>query len=778
MIPGTPHPLLMAGGDPIDEMGVIAQMVRCRPAGPGYLSRSVTSASTSYQKGTIFFVLKRCALSTSNPNYVFSSMQNTPPYRENSITFESDDSLRIYFGYQATVGSGWTIYIDVKTVRKFRDIASLLFGVLSWDTTQAVAANRISLEINGEKITSFSSAIYPSLNDAIQIDQASFSDYIGWSSGGGVIHTVSPSDSAFGFFGRVDGQVIPASALGAFHSKTKQWRPKTKAGIRAAVAVGGGARNGWGTNGFFLPFETSDFSGTTVYDRSQSETDTSGNNWTLNNINVTTVGSTFDLLTDGTANFATMSSLAYRSAVGQVTVSNGGLRLTNPNNASGATYATFGLSSGTAYWEATISGAGGGSAFVGVDSGQMQASTYTDSIYWNQNGTVVSAGSVIATIAAYAITDVLGIKLDKTANTVSLYKQTGGTGAFVLQGTYSLPTNVYTLPIFSAPINGGVMDVSFGQQVFGNTSAPAKGLSAKNLPLPKIPNPASCFAAVTDSGANILATLAAARPGWTDYIDIVKRRDPTAEGWRWSFSDDPGYAFDSSSSAAGRFAYPALGGTSYSAFSIKVSAANGVATGRLNHVNGTADTVTDGLGNVRKAIILFSETSGNWFFYHPDLTSGKLLYLNSTAAETTDASISGVLSNSFVAAAALPTGMYRWVALAEVDGLLKLFKHSGNASGDGPFDNLGFSPAMFLEKNTQSATGNWCLHDIARDKANVMSALLQPHLPNGEATSANFDAVSNGIKTRWGTNAEPNISGGIYAGIAIAAFPFRYANAR
>ncbi|HLO65037.1 MAG TPA: hypothetical protein VK165_18915, partial [Azonexus sp.] len=207
-----------------------------------------------------------------------------------------------------------------------------------------------------------------------------------------------------------------------------------------------------------------------------------------------------------------------------------------------------------------------------------------------------------------------------------------------------------------------------------------------------------------------------------------------------------------------------------------VGAANGVATGRLAHVNGVADVVNDGLANSRKAIILVNEAGSTWYVYHPELTAGKLLYFT-TSAETTDATISSVTSSGFTVAASLPTGTYRWISMAESEGFLKLTKTVGNGAADGFSDYAALQPAALFQKPI-NGVGNWSLFDNARDKQNIASGWLIPNTTSGESTLAAFDLNSNGVKCRYAGGSDINTAATIYAQILIAAFPFRYANAR
>ena len=120
------------------------------------------------------------------------------------------------------------------------------------------------------------------------------------------------------------------------------------AAIRASVAAGGGARNGWGANGFFLPFDDVTSATTIGYDRSQSDADTTGNNWTSNNISLT-AGNTYDSTLDTpTSVFCTWNPLVPGDSV----KSNGNL------NATGTARGTMNAGVTPSQWEITANAAG------------------------------------------------------------------------------------------------------------------------------------------------------------------------------------------------------------------------------------------------------------------------------------------------------------------------------------------------------------------------------------------------------------------------------------
>lgn len=756
-VPACVNPLMLAmmGGDPLDEYGKIERSVRVRASAGSYFSRAVPSSSNR-KTWTISWWLKPSRSSQSVGEVL---IENYDLGQNHFGIFKVvGDSIRVYWAY------GGNVLLDLITTRVFRDPGAHLNLEVRIDTTQATATDRVRVYIDGQQVTSFSTATYPAQNAEMYFNAAGT-----WSMGRGTAGN-QYFDGIYSCMGFVDGASLPPSIFGQIHPRTGQWRPKSKAAIRAAVAAAGGAvRNGWGTNGFFLPFDDPTSLTTFGYDRSQSDTDTTGNNWAATNISLT-AGAAYDSMLDTpTNNFATLNPLDGVGSVSKI-ISEGNLRIQSSAGSSGFGYSTIPIpTKGQWYFEGTQTSynATGNQIHISLSSptgAELIAYRRTNEAL---NGVTINSGLVSAFIAADG--DVIGFAVDSDTGIVKLFRNGG-----LAYTSASLAVQGASVLFFVSGTN--IATANFGQRQFAYTPPSGfKSLCTKNLPFPKIPNPKSAFVAVTDTGANIAATLANARAGWTAHIDIIKRRD-AAEGWRWVFSDDTANHLDSSSTAA-KAPVPSFSGTAYVGYSLKVSAENGVATGRLTHVSGTVDTVVDGLSSARKMVILKNEAAGTWYVYHPALTVGKLLYLEQTAGETTDATINTVTASGFTVAAALASGTYRWIALADTDGLLKIGKHTGNASTDGPFDHTGMAPGIFLCKLIANAGAFWTVNDIARSKANPSSETLLPCTTGAEGSGAAVDLLSNGAKVRT-VSGNYNDSGGSYLYAAFAAFPFRYANAR
>ena len=111
---------------------------------------------------------------------------------------------------------------------------------------------------------------------------------------------------------------------------------------------------------------------------------------------------------------------------------------------------------------------------------------------------------------------------------------------------------------------------------------------------------------------------------------------------------------------------------------------------------------------------------------------------------------------------------------AEKKGYSKFGSYTGNASDSagGPFIYLGFKPAFYMIKRTDT-TGSWIIKDNLRPGYNVNGSYLVANDSIAEATGSGnvaSDEVSNGIKIR-GFSSSINASGGTYIYMAFAENP-------
>jgi len=430
----------------------LTRSLRFRARASAYLSRTPASASNR-QTFTWSGWVKRGQLGSSQ-NIFGSENGSISSY----LYFYSADTL-IFYDY-----NGGYNY-QLQTTQVFRDPSAWYHIVLVSDTTNATAANRLRLYVNGVQITSFLTAIYPSQNYNNNVINNTYAHYTGGSS-----PYLDGSQAEVNF---IDGQALTPSSFGSINSTTGVWQPAKYTGA-------------YGTNGFYLPF--TDNSALTTSSNVGLGKDFSGNGnyWTTNNISIT-AGSTYDSMTDvptltssTAANFAVLNPLNSFVNGPNATYSNGNL-LCSSGIYQAPTLATIQLpTSGKYYWEITVSTvaelAVGINAFA--SSSPLTGNYSTRTVYYRAGGasnSIYIEGTVNAFAAAsYTNGDVIAIAYDTTAPSITFYKNN------VSQGTYTLTStaNLYPYLVQSAGSGQFIASANFGQQPF--TYTPPTGFVALN----------------------------------------------------------------------------------------------------------------------------------------------------------------------------------------------------------------------------------------------------------------------------------------------------------
>lgn len=127
-----------------------------------------------------------------------------------------------------------------------------------------------------------------------------------------------------------------------------------------------------------------------------------------------------------------------------ITLSNGNLTVTlTAGNEYNSVRATVYKASGKWYWENTIQGQSGGIPGVGIATASANLATYIGADQygwcWLNNGNVYNSGSVVASIGAFTVGDVLGVAFDADNHTIKFYKNN------TLKGTVSsLPSSDFS----------------------------------------------------------------------------------------------------------------------------------------------------------------------------------------------------------------------------------------------------------------------------------------------------------------------------------------------
>lgn len=773
----------------------VARSLRFNSADSAYLSRTPGGAGAR-TKWTWSGWVKRAAFGSVQGIFGCGTGSSDTDYLY--LAFSSSD--------QIIVSGGTTTFRVTSAV--YRDPAAWYHIVLAVDTTQGTANSRIRLYVNGAEVTAFGTTNNPSSSANTGVNQAS-AHYLG---------RRDTSDYANMYLAEVyfiDGTQLDATSFGQTDATTGQWVPK-------APSVT------YGTNGFWLSFANNASTTTIGYDDAggAAGAGAGSNDWTANNLSVTSgVGN--DSVTDTpTNNYCVLNPLK----IGPNTLSNGGLDIVTSNASANTTFATFGMSSGKWYWEATF--ASGGNPLPGICTEAVAVTAYfwqgaTGWAYYN-DGTKYTNNGGTSYGNTYTTGDIIGFAFD--ADNGKLYFSKNGTwqaSGDPVAGTNAAFTGLTAGPYFPCASDGSggasaTFNYNFGSRGF--TYTPPTGfvaLCTSNLPTPAIQKPSAQFdvALWTGDGSSSRSIT-----GLNFQPDLVwtKNRDATLNHALFDSvrgvgaskalysSSTWGEAHDGTNGANATYGYI----SSLDSAGFSLVAGSGVATtsytnkNTIKYVgwswkkgvtpgfdivsytgNGSNRTISHALGVAPKLILikkLNTSSSAGWIVYHASNGATGNTYLNTTTAFTSDsttfnstAPTSSVFSVGTHTDVNTNAATYVAYLFAEVAGFSKFGGYTGNGSADGPFVHCGARPRFILVKRTDSSTnGDWRILDTARDSYNVERGVLFPNASSTEDIASDWlDVLSNGFKLRT-TSSGVNASGGTYVYAAFAEFPFKYANAR
>ena len=725
------------------------------------------------------------------------------------IKFEAGDTLRVYVGGNSGAG-------NVYTTAVFRDSSAWYHVTVAMDTTQATAADRIKLYVNG-------------VLQAITINQQVSQNFDGLLNTTNA-HQIASQAGAVAFDGYlsevnfIDGQALTADSFGET-GDYGEWKPIAYAGT-------------YGTNGFYLKFENASSLGN----------DSAGsNNWTPTNL-----AATDQMLDSPTNNFATLSPLVV-GANGFGAAAYG----MSEGNLKGGNFGTGGWSvvgsswsmvngSGLWYFElGSLSSAGSGQCAVGIHKadtalaiGLLGYTGDSDGYSYNSDGKKFNNDTGTAYGATWGNLDVIGMAIDMSGSTstITFYKNN------VSQGVAFSGITGDLIAALSSTITG-VSVTNFGQDssFAGNKTpqgnqdangigdfyyAPPAGflaLCTANLPdVDVIPSEHFNTVLYTGNGSTQSITGVGFQPDFT----WVKSRDTA---WSHSLQDilRPTVSGSSlprllSNSTAAESINSAMVSFDSDGFSLNADAnftnansdtfvawnwkAGGSASSNTNGTitssvsanpsagfsivsyTGTGANATVGHSLSQKTeLMLFKNrtTAREWQVFAESEGAGEYGVLDSTAAFAASAIWQNTLPTSSVFSignfSGVNTNAENYIAYCfhSVDGYSKVGSYTGNGSADGTFVHCGFRPAYVMVKRTNS-TGNWVIYDNKRSGFNVDNDQLQANLSDTEydgATYAFIDLLASGFKLR-SSGADRNASGGTYIFLAFAESPFKHSNAR
>jgi hypothetical protein len=370
----------------------IDNSLKVESANSEYFIRTFSSAGTQ-KTGTVSFWIKRTSLGTFQREVDCSNASGN----SSGIFFESDQ-LCLDFG-----GNGRH---SLRSEAKLRDTSAWYHCMAVWDTTQSTDTERTKIYINGSRVTSFSTATYPSQNATSQF----FTPNDGAGSGNNCLfsrhnpanlgqHTPNGYHAEFHY---IDGTAKTPSDFGEFDPASGIWKPKEYTGSH-------------GSNGFYLDFAD-------AADLGDDESG-NGNDWT--EVNITAADQATDTPTN---NFCTWNPLweylympVFKEGATVAAYDN-----STDENAKGS----IGLTNGKWYWEAKPSGTIG-SQFIGIATaneaytigGQGLQQNYQMTIepqgrYYSYAGSLSESSA--GQFTALTTSDTLGIALDMDSSTQTI----------------------------------------------------------------------------------------------------------------------------------------------------------------------------------------------------------------------------------------------------------------------------------------------------------------------------------------------------------------------
>ncbi len=805
--------IVYGGSSPLNPLYTAQRSVRLRSGASAYFNRT-PATQTSLTTWTYSTWVKRGGLGIANPTLFFAGSSAQPYTTLNFVT--TTDQLQF-----DCVNAGSVVVGRKFTTAVYRDPSAWYHIVFVWDTTNAVAADRMRIYVNGDRLTSFTASTDPALNATTQVNTAA-------------LHQISKFGASTNYFDGylaeinfIDGQALTPSSFGAYNPYTGVWQYINYTGT-------------YGTNGFYLNFEDNSGATATTIGKDSSG---NNNNWTPNNISVT-AGVTYDSMTDvptltspSAANFCTMNNI-FPTVTG-TTWSNGNLTLAFTAGSSAYYYpGTMLVNKGKWYFEANLASFANGNVgnnffMVGYKTPESTVAGRTSVEFgWGSNGAsmalramyIVNGTTVTNTVfntTTPISTDIFGIAYNAYAGSADFYKN--GT----LLGTITgMSLGEVTPVIYRAGTNNGATwNLNFGQRPYAYPLPTGYApLNTYNIGNSTVPNGATQFAATLYTGNGTAQSItntvnnASFNPGFvwikgrsgaTDHVEYDAVRGPTKQLVVNSNIAETTQAtgltsFDSNGFTVGALAALNTNAATYVAWNWKggdstvTNTAGSVSTQvRANTAAGFSTvtfpfqavgiyTIGHGLNVVPDVIIVKSVTSGTqaWIMYHRSLGNTSYVILNSTAAvvasvtawnNTSPTSSVFTLGSGFTTANYGASGVA--YCFASIPGYSKFGSYISTGLADGPFVITGFRPRYILIKESSAVRG-WIVFDTSRSPVNVVDKYLFVETAAAEGTLALIDIVSNGFRLK-STNVNVNdVAGNTFIYMAFAENPFQNALAR
>ena len=760
----------------------INDSLRFRSSATAYLSRTPATAGNR-KTWTWSAWVKRGVLGTYQTLFGAGSSSAVSPY-ETLLRFNDTNTLSLIINGAGGIGGFAT------TTALFRDSSAWYHVVAYVDMSASGQANKARIYINGvlQSVTygNFSSTDDTQVNNTV-IHRVGANSYSSANYVDGYLTEVN----------FIDGQALDPTDFGEFDDNGT-WKPLEYEGT-------------YGTNGFYL-------NGVGVTDESGN-----GNDWTNNNLNLSTsTATTYDqmkdtpsLVDENAGNFCTLNPLNKGTAA-----SSSNANLTYSCGANSAITGSIGITSGKWYWEIETPTA---RCLLGIINSSATLNTYIGVNangwgYYGINGNKYNSGAT-AYGATFTTTDVIAVAFDADAGTLTFYKNNTSQGtAFT-----GLTSGPYFPAVSDDTLAGATGNFNFGQRPFAYTPPTGfKKLNTFNLPDSTIENGSDYFNTVLYTGTGAARSITVGfQPdfvwakmrssaethrladsvrgaGKVLYSNLTNAEATEATGIT-SFNSD-GFSLGAGTPNASGQTYVAWNWLASNTTATNSAGTNGATIASTYSANTTSGfsistheaqagtySFYHGLG-VAPSMFVFKnmDAASNWTWWQNDIASAptnKIIYLNLTNAVGSSGSnwLQSVTSNVIQLTAGQvhgTSGTYLTYAFAEVPGYSAFGKYTGNGLADGPFVYTGFRPRYLMIKRTDVADA-WAIKDTARDTYNVDDSVLKANESTAESTSIywNIDILSNGFKLR-NLGSTFNNNGGNYIYMAFAENPFKNVNAR
>ena len=711
-------------------------------------------------------------------------------------TFTANGNL---FGYDYDSG-GYNWYFS--TNRTFEDTSKWYHFVLAIDTTQSTSTDRMKIYIDGDQITSFSSTVYPALNQDLYTVMAGGYHILG-------LGYNAKFDGYIAEVNLIENQQLTPSTFGLTDTSTGRWIPKTLSGIT------------YGTNGFRLAFA----------DSSALGDDTSGN---TKDFTATNLASTDQTTDSPSQNFPTFdNNQTIDNAGGTNIFSEGNLRVDMDYGGSGNQYGmalmnpAYAVTSGKYYWEHKLISQSHTNpsiynlsmpgiidlnkdaditSYIGHTSGPTTYSWYTLGGYVFCDGTYDTQQYLPGGSTLPAIGDIINFALDMdngawyigvngtyvTANG-AVGDPTSGSARTGAVRTFAPNTRKY---IYGTSTQSGfncVDEVNFGQKSFTHSiptgytkwqqdNVPSTDKNIPGMCWVKNRDSASWYHTIIDSSRGALKEIYTngsfvEAPQANSLRQFLKGGYQTGEAGNWNNGGDRFVSWN----------WVANNGTSSAnsngsiASVVQANQTAGFSIVKYSGNSGSAGTIGHGLSAKPEWIMVKDRdaSSYEWMVQHTSLgathygsiSSTDPFYDNDTIWNDTEptSSVFSIGTNGSV-----NTGTNDYVAYVwhSVDGFSKFGSYSGNGDADGKFVYTGFTPVWIMVKRSTASGYNWQIWDTKRSPINpVTNQALFADGTFAEGGTSKLDILSNGFKWR-GTEAWVNASSVTYVYMAFAEHPF------